>query len=63
MERKFIDNYGEKIINFYEKVQWPQNPHHCNTYIRVVASAVYGENASVLSVNIGKVYFMGVFVP
>ena len=53
----------KKLKKTLIRLQWPQNPHHCNTYIRVVASAVYGENASVLSVNIGKVYFMGVFVP
>ena len=51
MERKFIDNYGEKIINFYEKVQWPHGVQHCIALLRGVSTALYGENCQCL---IGK---------
>jgi len=44
-------------------VQCTHGVKYCIAYIRGVCSVLYGENASVLSVNIGKVYFMGVFVP
>jgi len=45
------------------RLQCTHGVQHCIALLRGVCSALYGEMPVFLPVNIGKVYFMGVFVP